>query len=76
MFIPNERDEYTITTEAVLDTGSGHGYGIMFDTTVDHGLDSNQYDDDGYCLQFDRGYGNGEIIITRKNRRKRTITCS
>jgi len=34
------------------------GYAVMFETT----LDSNN-NDAGFALQFDRGYGNGEIVI-------------
>jgi prepilin-type N-terminal cleavage/methylation domain-containing protein len=58
LFIENELDEYTVTTQAQLAEGTVGGYGILIDTTL---TDSNL--DSGYVVQFDRGYG---AIVVRK----------
>ncbi len=50
---------YAVSTTAQLDPGTTGGYGVFFDATVDEaGVVSS-----GYILQFDRGYGNGELVI-------------
>lgn len=62
LFIENNREEYTITTRATLDEGTDGGYGILFESILKEGnLDS------GYILQFDRGYGSGEVIVRIRN---------
>lgn len=59
LFIPNNSDEYSITTTATLGkdwgsaAGTQGGYGIYFETSL-----SADNKDTGYVLQFDRG-GNG-----------------
>jgi prepilin-type N-terminal cleavage/methylation domain-containing protein len=51
--------DYAISTTAQLASGTTGGYGIFFDAVVDEtGAVSS-----GYILQFDRGYGNGELVI-------------
>jgi len=62
LFIPNNRDEYSITTLAALEEGTGRGYGILFETAVGE----EGTDDTGYCLQFDRGL-DGVAIRPRIN---------
>lgn len=58
LFIDNTRDEYTIIITAFLDSGSNGGYGILFETYL-----NEDNSDSGYSLQFDRGIGDGSIII-------------
>jgi len=56
LFIPNNRESYTIVSNAILgrgvyNTGTSGGYGIFFETSInEHGNDT------GYILQFDRSY--------------------
>ena len=51
--------DYAISTTAQLASGTKGGYGIFFDAVVDEtGAVSS-----GYILQFDRGYGGGELVI-------------
>ncbi|MCF8088251.1 MAG: hypothetical protein K9L23_09335, partial [Desulfotignum sp.] len=51
--------DYAISATAQLDSGGSGGYGIFFDAVVDEtGAVSS-----GYILQFDRGYGRGELVI-------------
>lgn len=68
-FIDNQNSEYTVTTTATLGEGSSGGYGILFETSLakdkDNNIDVNN--DTGYALQFDRGYGDGAIIIRDRN---------
>lgn len=71
VFVPNLYPDYFVKVVASLGdsplnreglpTNRG-GYGIMFETSLD---DNNN--DSGYILQFDRGYGNGEIIIRSRD---------
>lgn len=63
--IPDEH-EYVIRSMARL-SGTGNpnetgGYGIYFDTLINTDMIS-----EGYILQFDGGYGNGELVIRRWN---------
>jgi hypothetical protein len=62
IFFPITDDEYTLTVNAQLSDvfSKSGGYGILFDTSFDN-EDSSR--DNGYVLQFDRGYANGEMII-------------
>lgn len=60
IFIPISSSTYTIDVSAALSDGTAGGYGIFFDTTLD-GDDPAK--DSGFVLQFDRGYGNGAIIV-------------
>ena len=60
IFIPLEDNEYTLTVIAALSEGSGGGYGIFFDTILEN---DNVKEDSGFILQFDRGYGSGQIIV-------------
>lgn len=51
IFIPNERDEYTITTVAQMEETDGkNGYKIMFETYVN---ENNSKFGDGYSLYYD-----------------------
>lgn len=61
LFIENKRNEYTISLKAQLtqESTSG-GFGILIE--VDG---TNPNDEKGYILQFDRGFGHGEIILAR-----------
>jgi hypothetical protein len=62
LFFPITKDEYTLTVQANLediDSISG-GYGILFDTYFENDDFSK---DNGYILQFDRGYADGEMIV-------------
>jgi prepilin-type N-terminal cleavage/methylation domain-containing protein len=61
LFIENKNAAYTLTSNAVLDAGTGGGYGILFETTL-----SGNNSDTGYALQFDRGWAGGSIIIRRR----------
>ena len=62
IFFPITKDDYTITVEAQLSDilSTTGGYGIIFDTYFD---DEGFEKDNGYILQFDRGYSYGEMII-------------
>jgi hypothetical protein len=62
VFFPITKDEYTLTVEATLHNISSisGGYGILFDTYFG---DEGFRKDNGYILQFDRGYADGELII-------------
>ncbi|MDY0235428.1 MAG: prepilin-type N-terminal cleavage/methylation domain-containing protein [Gudongella sp.] len=60
IFTKNENEDYTITSKAILGTGTNGGYGIFFETSVDE----NTEIDTGYILQFDRG--RGSIIIKER----------
>ncbi len=62
LFIPNNNDEYTITTKARLSDGENGGYGILFETAVKE----DSLEDTGYVLQFDRGL-NGIVIRPRQD---------
>lgn len=74
IFIPITKDTYTITVTASLNAGSNGGYGIFFDTTLRDGSVNN---DDGYVFQFDRGYGEGAMIVRpRQNGRERGAVWS
>ncbi len=59
VFIPNDLDEYTISSRASLSEGDSGGFGIFFDTTVN----ANGLNDNGYIFQFDRGMGEGQFIV-------------
>jgi hypothetical protein len=70
IFIANEYLNYFVKVFAALNESTLNseglprndgGYGVMFET----GLDENN-NDFGFALQFDRGYGNGEIIIRER----------
>jgi prepilin-type N-terminal cleavage/methylation domain-containing protein len=60
IFIPIGSTTYTISVSAALSAGTSGGYGIFFDTTLDGGDVTR---DNGYVLQFDRGFGSGEVIV-------------
>jgi hypothetical protein len=62
VFYPITKDEYTLTVEATLHniTSISGGYGVLFDTYFG---DEGFRQDNGYILQFDRGYADGELII-------------
>lgn len=61
LYIPNPLVSYTINVTAqILNSGSGGGYGILFDTLINN---PSTQSDTGWALQFDRGYSGGEIII-------------
>lgn len=60
LFIPISKDTYTVTVTANLGEGTRGGYGIFFDTTL---RDGDPDHDDGYIFQFDRGYGEGAMIV-------------
>lgn len=60
IFVPISSSTYTIDVSAALSAGTSGGYGIFFDTTID-GDDASK--DSGFVLQFDRGYGDGAIIV-------------
>ncbi len=67
IFLPNNYLNYFVKVVAALNESTLNsegqprndgGYSVMFETA----LDSNN-NDAGFALQFDRGYGNGEIVI-------------
>jgi prepilin-type N-terminal cleavage/methylation domain-containing protein len=60
IFIPISKATYTITTTSSLSAGTNGGYGVFFDITL---KDGNESKDNGYILQFDRGYGSGAFIV-------------
>jgi hypothetical protein len=60
LFIPVGQNTYSITSTASLSEGSWGGYGVFFDTIFQN---DNVDRDEGYVLQFDRGYGDGAIIV-------------
>jgi hypothetical protein len=61
LYMPNPLTSYTINLQTqILSSGTGGGYGILFDTTVNN---PSKESDTGWALQFDRGYSGGEIII-------------
>lgn len=66
VFLGAPLDEYSIKVSAALgegrDSNPRGGYGIMFETSLD---DNNR--DTGYILQFDRGYGGGELVIRERS---------
>ncbi len=69
IFIPVSKSTYTITTTSALSAGTNGGYGVFFDITLKDGDESK---DNGYILQFDRGYGSGALIVRpRVNGRER-----
>jgi prepilin-type N-terminal cleavage/methylation domain-containing protein len=59
VFMPNDLDEYTVTTRASLSPGTTGGFGIFFDTTAE----TNGLNDNGFIFQFDRGMGEGQFIV-------------
>lgn len=62
IFMENGLDEYRITVKGRVDSEklSGVGYGILIDTDVN----KNHTDKDtGRIVQFDKGYGGGEIVL-------------
>jgi hypothetical protein len=70
IFVPNNYPNYFVTVVAALNESTLNsegqprndgGYAVMFETK----LDSNN-NDAGFALQFDRGYGNGEIVIRNR----------
>lgn len=60
LFIPISSNEYVITVDAALQSGSNGGYGVFFDITL---RNDNVNRDDGYIFQFDRGYAEGAMIV-------------
>lgn len=60
IFVPISSNTYTITSSAALSEGTSGGYGVFFDTILEN---DNVNRDTGYVIQFDRGYGNGAIIV-------------
>jgi len=60
IFIPISNSTYTIKVSAALSSGDSGGYGIFFDTTIEN---DDPKKDQGYVLQFDRGYGAGAMIV-------------
>jgi prepilin-type N-terminal cleavage/methylation domain-containing protein len=66
IFIPNNKESYTITSRAKLTVGNNlennGGYGIAFETTLS-GNEETGYKETGYIAQFDRGRG---AIVIRK----------
>lgn len=60
LFVPISKQTYTITSTAKLPDGSSGGYGVFFDTTL---RNDNVSKDDGFVLQFDRGYSSGALIV-------------
>lgn len=65
LFLENGKTDYTITTRFKLDDSSNDrgGLGILFESTISQREGTNSYNDMGYIIQFDRGYGNGEVVI-------------
>jgi prepilin-type N-terminal cleavage/methylation domain-containing protein len=61
LFIPNNREEYSIEVVAKLEDGSSGGFGVFFETEFNEGNDT------GYIVQFDRGYGAGEILVKKRD---------
>ncbi len=65
IYILNPYDAYTITAKIQLlenDNNNG-GYGVFFATYLDENDPSK---DNGYIVQFDRGFGEGAIIIRKR----------
>ncbi len=67
IFVPNSYLNYFVTVVAALNESTLNsegqprndgGYAVMFETKLD-----SKNNDAGFALQFDRGYGNGEIVI-------------
>jgi prepilin-type N-terminal cleavage/methylation domain-containing protein len=63
--------DYAISTTAQLDPGTTGGYGIFFDAVVDEEGNVSS----GYILQFDRGYGGGELVIRPWNNNREGNTA-
>jgi hypothetical protein len=70
LFIPNNNEEYTITTSAKLNEGDGGGYGILFETSL-----NSENKDTGYVLQFDRGLNAIVIRPRTESSEKSTIVA-
>lgn len=60
MFVPVGKTTYTVNVTAALTAGTNGGYGIYFDTILPGG---NERADEGWILQFDRGYARGSMIV-------------
>ncbi len=60
IFIPISSSTYSIDVSSALSSGTTGGYGIFFDTIL---KDDDPTKDEGLVLQFDRGYGEGAIIV-------------
>lgn len=65
IFFDNPNDAYVIETTGRLNsvTSSG-GFGIYVESTLSQ--DGNVMRDSGYIVQFDRGLGNGEIVVRKR----------
>jgi len=63
LFIENNMEEYTLTTNFKLNSNPGTygGLGVIFETTLN---DAKGNRDTGYILQFDRGWS--EIVLRRR----------
>lgn len=65
-FMKNNKSEYTLETVFNLNSNQNKngGLGLFFETALDSNYKENGK---GYVLQFDRGYGAGEIIVRERN---------
>jgi prepilin-type N-terminal cleavage/methylation domain-containing protein len=65
VFLENANAEYTIETTGRINTsGQQGGFGVYVESSI--AQDGNVVRDSGYIVQFDRGLGNGEIVIRRR----------
>ncbi len=60
IFVPISSSTYDINVSAALSSGNTGGYGVFFDTTLKN---DDPTKDEGLVLQFDRGWGDGAIIV-------------
>jgi general secretion pathway protein G len=60
IFMENNNDEYTLVSNAKMTSLNSNGYGIFLDTQLESNDPNN---DSGFILQFDKGFGGGEVIL-------------
>jgi len=65
VLLENANQAYSIETIVKMNSiSSSGGVGIYVETAVTN--DGALYRDSGYIVQFDRGYGNGEIVVRKR----------
>jgi prepilin-type N-terminal cleavage/methylation domain-containing protein len=65
VFLENANGSYTIETTGRLNNiSSSGGFGVYVESSLTQ--DGSVVRDSGYIVQFDRGLGNGEIVIRRR----------
>lgn len=70
LFLPNPKDEYTVSSKAKLEPGNSGGYGLLIETSL---TENNR--DSGYSIQLDRHLG-GIVIRKRTDTRESNTIVS